>query len=65
MEVLTRQIADHDTALADPALFTRDPARAIALGKARADAAARLEAAETDWMEAAEAYEASKAAVGA
>ena len=65
MEGLTRQIADHDTALADPTLFTRDPARAIALGKTRADAAARLEAAETDWMEAAEAHEASKAAVGA
>jgi ATP-binding cassette subfamily F protein 3 len=64
MDQLTRKIADADSTLADPALFSKDPARAVALGKARAEAAAGLETAELEWMEAAEAYEAAKLEAG-
>jgi len=64
MEALTRKIADTDTLLADPALFTRDAARAVALGKTRAEAADQLETAEMEWMEAAEAYETAKTEAG-
>jgi ATP-binding cassette subfamily F protein 3 len=64
MEQLTKTLAATDDALADPALFTKDPARAVALGKARAETADALEAAELDWMEAAEAYEAAKTEAG-
>ena len=61
MDALTRRIAEMDRALSDPALFGREPARAVALGKARAEAADQLATAETAWMEAAEAFEAAKA----
>ena len=64
MDALTGKISELDGALSDPGLFTRDPARAVALGKARAEAADQLGAAETAWMEAAEAYEAAKADAG-
>jgi ATP-binding cassette, subfamily F, member 3 len=64
IEALTRKIAETDTALADPALFTRDAARAVALGKTRAGAAGQLEAAELEWIEAAEAYETAKVDAG-
>ena len=64
METLTRKLAEVDAALADPTLFARDPARAVSLGKARADAADALEASELAWMEAAERYEAAKADAG-
>ena len=64
MDALTRRIAEADAALSDPALFGREPARAVALGKARAEAADLLVAAETAWMDAAEAYEAAKADAG-
>ena len=64
MDALTRRIAEADAALSDPALFTREPARAVALGKARAEAGDQLATAETAWMEAAEAYEAAKAEAG-
>ncbi len=64
MEALTRKIADTDTELAHPDLFARNPAKAVALGKARAEAADQLETTEMEWMEAAEAYEAAKTAAG-
>ena len=64
MDALTGKIAELDAALSDPALFARDPARAVTLGKARAEAADQLAAAEVAWMEAAEAYEAAKAEAG-
>ncbi len=60
MDALSAQLAKLDAELADPALFTRDAARAVKLGKTRADAADALAAAEGEWMEAAEAYEAAK-----
>jgi ATP-binding cassette, subfamily F, member 3 len=64
METLSRKLAEHDVALSDPALFTRDPTRAIALGKSRAEAADKLAEAEAEWMTAAEAYEEAKAEAG-
>ena len=64
MDALTGKIAELDGALADPALFTRDPGRAVSLGKARAEAADHLDAAETAWMEAAEVYETAKVEAG-
>jgi ATP-binding cassette subfamily F protein 3 len=64
MDQLTRRIADADASLADPALFAKDPGRAVTLGKVRAEAADGLEAAELEWMDAAEAYEAAKLEAG-
>ena len=65
MEALSAKLAEFDASLADPTLFTRDAAGAVRLGKARAEAADRLAAAEGEWMEAAEAYETAKAEAGA
>ena len=48
------------SALTDPNVFTRDPARAADLGRQRQDAQARLDKAEHEWLEAVEAYEALK-----
>ena len=39
---LTKEIARLDSALAEPGLFARDPAKAAAFAKARADHAAAL-----------------------
>ena len=61
MDQVSARLADLDGRLADPTLFTRDAAKAIALGKSRAEAADTLLACELEWMEAAEAYEAAKA----
>jgi ATP-binding cassette, subfamily F, member 3 len=64
METLTAKLAELDASLSDPALFARDPGRAVSLGKARAEAADALEAAELAWMEGAERYEAARADAG-
>ena len=45
-------IAKIDTALALPDIFTRDPKQAVQLTQARANAAAALERAEEEWLEA-------------
>ncbi len=47
---LTEEIARIDVALAEPGLFARDPPRAAALAKARADAVEALSGAEDDWL---------------
>ena len=57
----TRAAAELDKALSDPALFSRDAAKAAELGKRRARTQEMLDAAEAKWMAAAEAYEAVKA----
>jgi ATP-binding cassette subfamily F protein 3 len=57
----TRAAAELDKALADPTIFTRDPAKAADLGRQRAKKQAALDAAETKWIAAAEAYEMAKA----
>ena len=53
---LTADIAAIDAQLAD-GLFARDPAKATALSKARAEAADALARAEEDWLTASAAYE--------
>ena len=53
---LTVDIAMIDAQLASD-LFARDPAKATALSKARAEAAAALARAEEDWLTASTAYE--------
>ncbi|HEY6259403.1 MAG TPA: ABC-F family ATP-binding cassette domain-containing protein [Xanthobacteraceae bacterium] len=52
-----KEIAGIDAALADPGLFARDPARAAALAKGRAEAVSALARAEDDWLEASAAFE--------
>jgi ATP-binding cassette subfamily F protein 3 len=47
---LTREIEKLDAALADGALFTRDPAQAAMMAKTRAGHAAALALAEEDWL---------------
>jgi ATP-binding cassette subfamily F protein 3 len=54
---LGAELAKFDKALADPLLFTKDPAKGSAVSKKRADAARKLEAAEKNWLAAQEAYE--------
>jgi len=55
------QLAQIDKALTDPQIFARDPAKAADLGRRREAAQAAVEAAELEWLEAQEAYEALKA----
>jgi ATP-binding cassette subfamily F protein 3 len=57
---LTAEIARIDTALAESGLFTRDPAKAAALAKARADHAAALAKAEEEWLDASSEMEESE-----
>ncbi|MCA6341081.1 ABC-F family ATP-binding cassette domain-containing protein, partial [Phenylobacterium sp.] len=61
MEKAAARLAEIDAALADPATFSGDPRRAAELGRARTEAQATLDAAERDWLEAVEAFEALKA----
>jgi ATP-binding cassette subfamily F protein 3 len=61
IERLSREIARLDAALAVPGLFTRDPAAAAALSKARAAAVASLGNAENDWLAASAELEAAMA----
>ncbi len=51
IDQLTAAIASHAAALADPDLFTRDPAAFETASQALAAAQADLEAAETHWLE--------------
>ena len=57
IEELLAQIASNEAALADPALYTRDPARFAALTKAIEAARAEKDAAEERWLELAEQVE--------
>jgi len=54
----TQELKELDAALARPTLYD-DPARATGLAKARAEAAAALSAAESDWLAASTEYEAA------
>lgn len=58
LEKATRRLADLDAALSNPATFQGDPAHAAKLGRERDVAQSALDAAEAEWLEAAEAYEA-------
>jgi ATP-binding cassette subfamily F protein 3 len=55
------ELARIDAALTDSELFAKDPARAAKLGRQREAAQAAVEAAENEWLEAQEAYEALRA----
>jgi ATP-binding cassette subfamily F protein 3 len=57
----SEDLARIDAALVDPAIFTRDPSKAADLGRRRERAQAAVEAAEIEWLEAQEAYEALRA----
>jgi len=54
---LSREIEKLDAALADGALFSRDPAKAAALSRSRAESADALAKAEEDWLAAGAALE--------
>jgi len=55
------ELARIDSALTDPSVFASDPAKAAELGRRRDAAEATVEAAETEWLAAQEAYEALRA----
>jgi ATP-binding cassette subfamily F protein 3 len=55
------ELARIDAALSQPAVFAGDPAKAAELGRRREAAQAAVEAAELEWLEAQEAYEALRA----
>ncbi len=57
IDALLAQIARDEAALADPALYTRDPAKFAALTKAIENARAEKDAAEERWLELAEMVE--------
>ncbi len=57
VEALNAEIRKYDTALSDPLIFTKDPAKATAVSKKRAEAARKLKAAEDRWMRSSEEYE--------
>ena len=54
---LNSELAKLDKALADPLLFTRDPAKGKAVSKKRADAARKLADVESRWLKMQEEYE--------
>jgi ATP-binding cassette subfamily F protein 3 len=58
----TQALAVVDAALTKTADFARDPFKAVELARKREEAQAALAAAESEWMEAAEAYEALREA---
>jgi ATP-binding cassette subfamily F protein 3 len=57
----TEALAVIDKALTDPAVFAKDPAKAADLGRRRDAAQQVVDAAEQEWLEAQEAYEALRA----
>ncbi len=61
IERLAKKIAAIDAALADSALYVRDPARAQALARERGELVQAQAAAEAAWLTASEAYEAAHA----
>ncbi len=58
----TKRLAEIDAALADPALYGRDPSRVATLGKERADVVRSLSDAERQWLTLSEAYDNAVAA---
>jgi ATP-binding cassette, subfamily F, member 3 len=59
---LQAEVAKLDKSLADPLLFTKDPAKGSAVSKKRAEAARKLAAIESLWLAAQEEYESAMAA---
>jgi len=54
----TTALSEIDKKLTDPVIFAKDPAQAAALGRKREAAQVAVNAAEREWLEAQEAYEA-------
>jgi ATP-binding cassette subfamily F protein 3 len=54
-------LARIDATLAEPSTFAGDPAKAVRLTRERDAAQAAVDLAETEWLEAQEAYEALRA----
>ncbi len=63
MEGQKRELARLDNALADPSLFTKDPAKGTRLSKERADIMRSIAASEETWLELSAEYEAATADV--
>jgi ATP-binding cassette subfamily F protein 3 len=61
---LQAELAKLDRSLADPLLFTKDPAKGSAVSKKRAEAARKLAAQERLWLAAQEEYESAMLANG-
>ncbi|MCQ0989793.1 ABC-F family ATP-binding cassette domain-containing protein [Jiella marina] len=59
---LQKTIGDFDQKLADPALYTKEPAKAADLNKQRADAVKTLESCEEDWLALTEEHDSAMAA---
>jgi len=57
MARLSREVEALDLQLSDPALYVKEPAKAAELGTRRDKLGERLDAAEAEWVAAAEAYE--------
>ena len=51
IEALEKEIAEIETALGDPAIYAKDPAKAATLAERLAPAKEELDAAETRWLE--------------
>ncbi len=64
IETTGNQIKLVDLKLADPDIYVKDAAKAVALGKDKARLEEQLVRLEADWMIAAEAYETAKAEAG-
>ena len=64
IDSLNADIAKLDRALSDPLLFARDPAKGTSVSKKRAEAARKLEAAETLWVKLRQEYEKALAESG-
>ena len=62
VEKLNQQLAKTDKALEDPDLFQKDQAKAVQLGKERADLLQSIDLAETEWMDKVDALEAAEQA---
>ncbi|WP_181701915.1 ABC-F family ATP-binding cassette domain-containing protein [Chthonobacter albigriseus] len=60
IEALKKTLKGLDDQLADPALFTRDPAKGARLSKDRADTQGAIDAAEEEWLELSGDYEAAE-----
>ncbi len=57
VEKLEREIVTLDAALAEPDLFTKDPAKGASLSKKRSDAVAALARTEEEWLETSSSFE--------
>ena len=51
IEALEKEIADIESTLSDPSIYSKDPSRAAALAERLEPARAELDEAETRWLE--------------